>query len=242
MASSLRYQDHHSEEALANFLDENFYPYLVSNDKSDITFERITDKERQLLGEDCIITAGEQKFIIDEKATMHYLNKMIPTFAFELSSIQNDIERQGWLFDEELLTNYYLLVWPNAKCYDKGTGRYKITITPSQQSLTADSFSIVEAILIRRDSIKLYLEQHGFDEEKLTEDTANIRQTHTEPKFEKIPIPGQQLFYYFYSGQLAEKSINLVIDKKVLIHLSSAVYLISHDGYADITKIAKSKL
>jgi hypothetical protein len=70
----------HFEKEIAHFLDEFFYPKIASFTK------RYSSKEDQLIGKDILIeTTKTGRVIVDEKAATHYINKDIPTFAFELS-------------------------------------------------------------------------------------------------------------------------------------------------------------
>ena len=50
------------------------------------------------------------KSYIDEKAQSHYINKSLPTFAFELSYLKNNSLREGWLFDNHKITQQYFII------------------------------------------------------------------------------------------------------------------------------------
>ena len=80
---SFRAIDSANEQMVARFLDEHFYlPPLFEK------AERVSDKHEQLSGKVIVVSSsklGLTEAIIDEKDTAHYVNKNIPTFAFELS-------------------------------------------------------------------------------------------------------------------------------------------------------------
>ena len=76
---SHRKRDSHVEKQVSDFLDCYFCPKIVKN------FSRYHDKTNQLNGIDVFSIDNHKKLIVDEKAASHYINKDIPTFAFELS-------------------------------------------------------------------------------------------------------------------------------------------------------------
>lgn len=91
------------EAILGQFLD-----VIYANLNLDL--QRISDTNLQYKGVDLIYCHKGKELYIDEKAQLNYLNKDLPTFTFELSYLKNDKLRQGWLFDDEKLTDYYFLV------------------------------------------------------------------------------------------------------------------------------------
>ncbi len=100
------------EKILGIYLDK-----VYSELKFD--FKRITDKDSQLEGVDLQIIYKGKNYTIDEKSQLHYLNKDLPTFTFELSYFNKQgILKQGWLFDKSKNTHYYFLV---TGIYLKGT-------------------------------------------------------------------------------------------------------------------------
>ena len=82
---------------------------------ADFDVKRIIDKSRQHAGidleiHDCRKRNDEQVYFVDEKAQLDYLNKSLPTFAFELSYLKKGEYRKGWLIDEKKETSYYFLI------------------------------------------------------------------------------------------------------------------------------------
>ncbi len=95
------------EQKLAVLLDAYYQKHVKHYD-----FERIHDMKRQMQGIDIILkhkTSGKS-FFVDEKAQLDYINKDLPTFAFELSYEKKGILKKGWLFDTTKKTQFYALV------------------------------------------------------------------------------------------------------------------------------------
>lgn len=96
-------EDLEQEKIIAQFLDAIYT-------KLNLQFERVTDKKLQFQGIDLIYVQNQNTVHIDEKAQLHYLNKDLPTFTFELSYKKNGVLKKGWLFDGAKKTDYYFLV------------------------------------------------------------------------------------------------------------------------------------
>lgn len=228
---SLRNQDMKAEQQLGKFMDEYFYSQLVAKDGGKIQVTRMNDRESQLRGIDVCIETNGKKMIIDEKASVYYSNAMIPTFAFEIDSIQKGHDKpvDGWFVNDELLTEYYMLIWPNVKCVKEG----KQWIRKDVSMICKDDFTIVEAMLIEKEDLKNALIREGYGRNRLLEYAKRMRTLYSgieekreENLFENVKIA--------YSGQLAEKPINLVIKKDLLKSIAKGVYLVSPDGFATI--------
>lgn len=82
--ASRRNQDMTSESELGKFLDKYLYKELLKSGAFK-SITRETEKEVQLNGVDvtCVATNGAV-YRIDEKAQLYYINKNLPTFAFEV--------------------------------------------------------------------------------------------------------------------------------------------------------------
>ena len=228
---SLRNQDMRAEQQLGKFMDTYFYSRLKDRNGNSLNYTRMSDKESQMNGVDVCIKLEDRKMLIDEKATMYYSNAMIPTFAFELDSIQKGHSEpvQGWFVNDELQTEYYMLIWPNVKCIHQENRWIRKDIN----NLGKDDFTIVEAMLIRKTDIRNALEEENYGKERLLEYARRIRNLYSDKETreeEKLTDNVKILF----SGQLAEKPINLVIRKELLKNLAKRIYLIASDGYATI--------
>ena len=231
MIKSLRHQDIKAETSLAKFLDSYFYNRLSPTKGSKLEIQRVEDKELQLKGVDVRIETDDSELLIDEKAAFYYSNAMIPTFAFELESIQKGHEKpvEGWFINDELITNYYMLVWPNIRC-EQVDG---IWIRKDLSSIKKSDFTIVEAMLVSRKQLRKQIEDYGFDKDYLVKYAIDMRKKYFKDSG-RIEIKLSDGVKIVYSGNLAEKSINLVVSKEKIKKSAKGIYLISEDGYATI--------
>ena len=231
MIESFRNQDMNAEHMLAAFMDEYFYSRLVSQDGKPLTFKRMDDKESQLRGIDVCIETGGRKIFIDEKASLYYSNAMIPTFAFELDSIQkgHDHPIEGWFINDDLETEYYMLIWPNVRCTQE-RGQW---VRKEIRDIRREDFTIVESMMIKKSDIRDRLCKQGYDRLHLIEYAKRYRELCEKKtgRQEEDILDGIKIMF---SGQLAERPINLVIRKELLIEMAKRVYLISADGFATI--------
>lgn len=107
---SNRPEDSIQEQILSKFLFKGYQNTCLSG-----KLEKIDEKEKQLLGIDLEYHGEKGIKNIDEKAQLTYINQTLPTFAFELSSMQGDGAKYlsgGWLFanSDRNKTDYYFLV------------------------------------------------------------------------------------------------------------------------------------
>lgn len=228
---SFRDQDMKAEEKLGEFMDEYFYSRLNSKGGAQLSFKRIKNKKAQLSGVDILIEVDGKSLIIDEKASIYYSNAMIPTFAFELDSIQKGKTEpvEGWLVNDNLVTEYYMLIWPNVKCVKQD----KQWIRKDIKCLKKEDFTIVEAFLIPKQGIRMELERRGYDREHLLLYAQRMRKRCKGLDVMKKEKIDEEMEFTF-SGQLAEKPVNIVIRKSMLQKLAKGIYLISADGYATL--------
>ena len=194
---SLRSRDNQSEKAVAQFLDENFYPVMVKN------FERFGDTETQLNGIDVRFDLHSDKnLLVDEKAAAHFVNKAIPTFAFELDFIGADGNlKPGWLIDTGKATQYYLLVWIWAA---KEIGFSKADIEK------------LEVLLVSRKSILKIFESYNVNSSRLNRIAEHMRLGEMYGTHFKN---GKRPFYFSLTKHLDEKPCNVIIHKRKLVQL-----------------------
>lgn len=228
---SFRNQDIKAEQGLGEFMDAYFYSKLEKENKDVLKCIRMFDKESQMSGIDVCIVTTNRKILIDEKAAIYYSNAMIPTFAFEIDSIQTGhIEpMQGWFVNDRLQTQYYMLIWPNVKCMQKDDQWVRIDV----KNLKKTDFTIVEAMLIDKSDIRLALEKEGYDKRRLTEYAERLRASY-KGNVSRLEEKISENAKISLSGQLAEKPVNVVINKRLLGDLAKRIYLISPEGYASI--------
>ena len=226
LSGSKRQDDMKVEQALSNFLDEFFYK-RIENGNASLVCKRVNEKNLQQAGIDVIISQRNgDVWLIDEKAALYYRNTMLPTFAFEISSIQRDSGERipGWFINPDLKTTHYLIIWPNVKCDVKTRQMKELNQTDK------DDFTIIEVALIEKKKIIQFLEEQGFSIEKIRNQEKNILEQNLS---DRISV-GQKDFYFFYSEAIAEKPVNLIIKKEKLLELAIAKYLINSDGASDL--------
>jgi len=192
------------EREVARFMDEHLYcqPIFSRHDRTD-------DKDEQLKGSDIILsipTLDIKDAIVDEKAmcNYYYMPKSLPTFALELSFYKNDNERiEGWLTDLNKVTEYYMLIWFHAKTYD----------------FKAEDITWLEYALVSRKKILDYLDKEcNLSIENLRKVDDFIRENVTEKG--AVGKDSNKDYWFFYSPQLGERPINLVIRKKLYLKLA----------------------
>lgn len=196
--NNYRNRDSEVEHQISLYLDENFY------NKIGATVIRHSDRETQLKGTDVTLSFKDLINVsVDEKALSHYINKNIPTFAFELSFLNKGDVIEGWLTDESKVTEYYLLIWIQAN---------------KEWDITKDDITQIEAYLISRKNILEYLKERGFDSNQLRNKASEIRTKCEDGAIEKNQHDG--FYFYFTKERLVEKPINVIIKKSVLLSLS----------------------
>lgn len=195
MYSTLRKSDHSTEEEVAKFLDKYYYPVYTSNAR------RITDLQTQLKGIDVVCDLRlplMENLRIDEKTQGHYINKNLPTFAFEVNfKIQSNQLVQGWLYDQKKETDCYLLTWITAK---------------KDRNIVLEDIISLYAIMIERAAILKILNGSGYDEGRIMKEVEQMRRGSDNKKI----LEGTNDFYLFYTTHLVERPINIVIRKHVL--------------------------
>lgn len=191
-------EDLSKEELLGIFLDD-IYPTIIEG----YQIERISDIEQQHRGIDLIISRDGQNYFIDEKAQLDYLNKELPTFAFEISYLKNSKENFGWLYDKTKQTHKYFLI----------TG-----IFLNNPEDINEGFQ--KCIITSVDRVKLIalLKLKGLDIETITKYNDNIRSGTAEKNvnINELNSYSEGRFYYSKSNK-SEQPINLVLYLDFLI-------------------------
>lgn len=238
MVESRRNADMKAEQALAQYMDRCFYEKLCEK-IPDATYDRKTDKNTQLEGVDIELTIGGTKLLIDEKAAFYYSNAMLPTFAFEIDSLQKNHPAPvpGWFVNKDLNTTHYLLIWPNVKCERPKDQPNAAWQRIDVGKLGDSDFTIVEALLIKKSDLLAALDEKGLSVEKLQEDADSLRRSTAGMRARKdMHYPEINNLYLTYSGAMEEQPLNLVIKKEFLKPLATGLWLISEDGYAAISQ------
>ncbi|WP_370477318.1 hypothetical protein [Tamlana flava] len=166
------------------------YLALIYQSKK-LKFENIANLEQQHRGIDVIINHNSEKHNIDEKAQLHYINKDLPTFTFELSYLNKNNElKEGWLFDSSKQTQYYFLV----------TGIFLKNKKTKLQNI--DDIETVKITSVNRKKLINHLATNGLPRTKLEEYDFDIR---TSNSFGKNIIPkldGKKSGLIYYTEHL----------------------------------------
>ncbi len=212
---SRREMDMSAEHQLSRFLDTYFYPWMRQHYRYNV--ERKSDKTHQLKGIDVVINTGKENLNVDEKSQLYYINKNLPTFAFEVNflNVQGQLT-MGWLFNNDLETDYYLLIWPSANCEDLKSIKYT-------------DFTVLDCLLIKREKIRNFLFSKGWTSQSFFEEAKKLR---TSELYGPTRIKNETDFYLFYSNPeyYKEQPINIVIKKDTLIKLSDQRYNVTKGG------------
>lgn len=189
------YEDKRKEELFGKWLDAHFYANCpIAN---VVKIERKNNVEDQKRGIDVAVQTSDGVLFIDEKATLHYINKNIPTFAFEL--LNRTSGAKGWLFNHSYATTHYLLAWPSAADPDN--------------IQTAEDYTGADVMLLKREDLINLLAQKGLTEAVLVQKVEEYRPQVTRETFKFTLVPGVNLFF---TEWLAEKPVNIVISKSLL--------------------------
>ncbi len=190
------------EQKLGLFLD------TIYAKKFDINFQvhRIIDKSRQHAGvdleiHDCRKRNDVEVYFVDEKAQLDYLNKSLPTFAFELSYLKKGQYRKGWLIDEKKETAYYFLI-TNIRTDDK------------------EEFVSCKITSINRQKLINLLEKKGLNSLTLEDYDQAFRADSQNGKSPIKELNAKKEGYIFYSySNKAERPINLVLKLDYLVKM-----------------------
>lgn len=216
VVQSRRNDDMSAEAQLGVFLDTYLYNDFPHKD-SFSNIERVHSKAEQLAGVDVRFTSKDDTvYNVDEKAQLYYINKDLPTFAFEIQFLREGKETLGWLCNGSLLTDLYLLIWP-----------FATQDTP--KGICWDRFTKADCLLVQKDRVLSLLEKKGLTPEKMLADASSFRKI---GRTGKVAIPGVKGIYYYASDphKYQEAPINIIIAKKKLLGIAQRRYIVTQDG------------
>ena len=98
-----RKTDEYRTRTIEKFMDKVYR-------KNGLLMQRVTDRKQQRQGVDIIHRIDGEKHYIDEKYAIHYYDKDLRTFSFELYS-KNNYNQQGWFTSPSIITTDYCLLW-----------------------------------------------------------------------------------------------------------------------------------
>lgn len=186
-------KDLNTEQLLGKYLDK-IYSDIFNN--KVYTIQRVKDLSLQMKGVDIVLKNATNEFMVDEKAQTDYLNKSLPTFAFEISYEKDSVRRVGWLIDKSKITDIYLVVTD-----------IRTKSTPKSHK----DFYSVRITGIYRNKLLELLENRGLSLDQINYYNQLLIKNR---KHGKHPVSelNQNEGYFFYSlNNKAEKPINLVL-------------------------------
>ncbi len=204
------------EQILGHYLDEVYHALIFD-------FDRISSMKLQMKGVDLILKHKGKSYHIDEKSQLHYLNKDLPTFTFELSYLKNGQLRMGWLFDRNKTTDYYFLI----------TGIY----LNEGGSTLQDHLEIsrIKITSVNRKKLLSLLTKRGLSEDSLNQFDQHIRETehYGQNEIDRLNSKTEGLIYF--TEHLEEKPMNLQLRLSFLIKTGVAkkIYPIALFGAQD---------
>lgn len=217
-------KDNDMTRKMEKFIEREIY----SNREIFSKFSRINDIVGQKSGVDAIISTTDGRIVnanVDEKVAYTWANKFLQTFAFEIKSRRNE----GWLVNDKLKTQYYLLVWINyAGIPSKGfEGKYE---NWDVSKLDENNIKIADYVLISSGTLKKYLEEHGLSCKRLLEIADEIR---ASGKYrQKIEYNGFR-FTYGTIRDDGERPINILIGKEPLREMAVISGTVGSDKWND---------
>ena len=193
-------KDLNIESKFGCYLD-TLYPHIRGLDKKFI-FYRKDDLESQYSGIDLLLVdkkSGKEHYI-DEKAQLHYLNKSLATFTFELSYLKEGVWKKGWFYDEKKLTQTYFLFTSIQM-----DGQY--------------NFKDCRFISINRKFLQKFLEENDLTEKRIFEYEKMFREDTKRYNGEQSIFEIDCGFATFHCSffNLSEKPINLKIRLNALL-------------------------
>lgn len=216
--------------------DKRFFP------ETDYTMEFIHDKIRQKKGIDVIINNNlkDRTTIIDEKCSAYYINRDLPTFAFEIMSRG----KQGWLVKSGMKTDKYVLVWifADKKKYPEKGKRDFNKLKKQLIKFNMNDIRYLKCYVIDKEKVLNFLSDNGFDKQQLI-DKANymISQRRTEDKDTR-----NKGFYFIRSIQIDEKPVNVIIRIEELNELAKdgdnySCYIVDKSGTRKLFSSARQR-
>lgn len=195
--------DLNQEAILSSYLDKIYKT-------KGIDFDRISDSEMQHRGIDIVIKEKTKEYFIDEKAQLHYINTDLPTFTFELSYLKNNVQKDGWLLDENKLTHYYFLI----------TGIF--LKKEKNELLSYEDIEKVKITSVDRKKLRDHLDSMKLDKKTLLQYNLEFRKSKSYGKNTIAELNPNSEGLIYFTEHLAEKPINLQLRLSYLIEIGVA--------------------
>ena len=209
--NTFRSKDMEAERELAKFLDKHLYTNSIFT-----RAERTDNASTQIDGSDIILSIpslGIRDAVVDEKASIYYINKDLRTFVLEISFLNRGYQyNEGWFVDESLSTEYYLMQWIKANVAD-----------PWQ--VKENNITEIECVLISKAKLKEYFDNEGYDKAKLLQTAKKMRAEN-----QTMIAPAGKPYRFYFTQKLAEKPVNILLNKEEYIRLSEFHYFVRPNG------------
>jgi hypothetical protein len=187
------------EQVLSDYLDRL---YILKK----LDFKRNHNIEKQNRGIDGVVHHKYIEYVVDEKAQLHYLNKDLPTFTFELSYKNNDgALKKGWLFDTSKATEYYFLV--TGIFLKRGTTKLH----------TVDDIERVKVTSVHRGRLIALLASLKLRETTLVEYDTHFRRVKQYGRCEIEALDSRKQGLLYYTEHLQEQPMNVQLKLQFLI-------------------------
>lgn len=194
-------KDLQNEKILSQYLDDVY-------NELGLDYERVTDLETQKKGVDIRVCDIDYKYCVDEKAQLSYINKKIPTFAFEISYGKFEDRKTGWFINDTLKTDKYHLVF-NIQTDGK-------TLLESKEDILG-----CQIMEISKRKLQKLLMKMGITS-RLCKEYEKDAIKHK--KWGKIYIPQIGGAYFYFTYRLWEKPFNLIIKKQLLESVGTIIW------------------
>lgn len=223
-------EDLKGEHLVGQFLDMVFYQNAFENHR------RAENMREQHQGIDVVVQNKDGSFSnIDEKVQLTKLGNPTPTFAFEVAYLNEQKElRNGWLFKDNK-TDYFLLGY-----FNKMNGNPK-------KLRKMEEIKEFEFVIISKQVLLNFLYGKGYTREFLEREALMLKDivennkplpkgySEGETGYRKRLEDGISVFYTTY---LAEKPLNVVVNRKYLDQLAAHVVRVTtgNGGKVEILK------
>lgn len=205
--NTFRSKDMEAERELAKFLDKHLYTKDIFT-----RAERTDNVYTQIEGSDIILTIPSLNIhdaVVDEKASIYYINKDLRTFVLEVSFLNRGYQiQEGWFVNDQLSTQYYLMQWIKANVAD-----------PWQ--VKEGNITEIECVLVSKKKLKDYFEREGYDKTRLIQLSQQMRASQ-----QKMLAPAGKPYRFFFTQNLAEKPVNILLIKEEYIRLGEFHYFV----------------
>ena len=201
------------DENLTNVVNDFLDNYLYSLPEFT-EFQRIDNKEQQVLGVDVKFKLNGNFYICDEKAAVTRINQYLPTFCLELSMLDRSGNlKDGWFLNKDNINDSYLFIW-----IDKATAN-----EPSHFS----QIKKLEVALVRKVKILEFLDSLNWNEKNIRNKDYLIRENKyfdiNKNKFitkENLGNIQENNLKFSYSNHLVEQPVNLIIKREIYRNIS----------------------